>query len=477
MGKKLISYNYVSLQKYCNDNNIKLIKDYINIKLDKNTKIMSHCLNIECKNISEKGYRQFLKTGSHCLPCYYLKNNITRFDIDYLKKFCNINNVELLKDYTDEINSKTIIEAKCLTTSCEEYVKKSFNSLVSGGCYCNKCTNLLSREKIKQTCLEKYGKECSLQNEEVKEKGKQTCLEKYGKKFYLQTEEKKEKSKKTSLKKYGTEYPSQSVIVKDKIIQTNNEIYGTDHAFQSEIVKDKIKQTCLEKYGVEYSLQSEEIKEKGKQTCLEKYGYVNPSQNLDIKIKNKQTTYLNYGVDNPSQNNVIQNKKKETCLNNYGVEYSLQSEEVRNKGKETCLKKYGVENPMHNAFVSEKSSKNAYKAYDYIFPSGRVERIQGYEKYMLDELLNKDKINEDDIIVKRNEVPECLYNDKNGKKRRYYVDCFIKSQNRCIETKSTWTANKKKDVIFIKQKALKDTGYNCEIWVYNGKGEKIECYF
>lgn len=57
------------------------------------------------------------------------------------------------------------------------------------------------------------------------------------------------------------------------------------------------------------------------------------------------------------------------------------------------------------------------------------------------------------------------------KKHRYYVDCFIKSQNRYIEVKSIWTAEKGKDVIFLKQKVLKDAGYKCEIWIYNKKGE------
>ena len=35
---------------------------------------------------------------------------------------------------------------------------------------------------------------------------------------------------------------------------------------------------------------------------------------------------------------------------------------------------------------------------------------------------------------------------------------------------------KEKDCIFLKQQALKDAGYECEIWVYNKKGEKIECH-
>jgi hypothetical protein len=155
----------------------------------------------------------------------------------------------------------------------------------------------------------------------------------------------------------------------------------------------------------------------------------------------------------------------------------MQSQEIKERTKKTCFKKYGTEHPTQNAEVSEKQSKNAYKAYDYIFPSGRIERIQGYENYMLNDLLQKEGISENDIVVKRSEVPSIWYEDETGKKRRYFVDCFIKSQNRCIEAKSTWTAAKKKDCIYLKQNALKEAGYLCEIWIYNGKGELVEKVF
>jgi len=70
-------------------------------------------------------------------------------------------------------------------------------------------------------------------------------------------------------------------------------------------------------------------------------------------------------------------------------------------------------------------------------------------------------------------VPEIWYND-NNKKRRHYVDIFIPSQNRCIEIKSTWTAEKKKDNIYLKQNAGKELGYSYEIWIYNKKKDVVE---
>jgi hypothetical protein len=125
--------------------------------------------------------------------------------------------------------------------------------------------------------------------------------------------------------------------------------------------------------------------------------------------------------------------------------------------------------------MAEKQSKKAYKSKVYTFPSGRIEKIQGYENFMLDELVQNNVL-EDNIIVSRKEVPEIWFNNSKGKKSRYFVDCFIKSENKCIEVKSTWTLEKKIKDVFLKQQAVKDAGYECEIWVYNSKGVKIEKY-
>ena len=150
---------------------------------------------------------------------------------------------------------------------------------------------------------------------------------------------------------------------------------------------------------------------------------------------------------------------------------------VKEKSKQTCLKKYGVEYPMQNANYAIMVSKQSYRTKEYIFPSGNSIQIQGYENYVLDELL-KINILEDDIVTSKKLVPEIWYNSSDNKKHRYYVDFYIPSQNKTIECKSTWTMKKglEKNNIFLKQQAVKYAGYECEIWVYNSKGEKVECY-
>ena len=141
--------------------------------------------------------------------------------------------------------------------------------------------------------------------------------------------------------------------------------------------------------------------------------------------------------------------------------------------KETCLEKYGCEHPLQNADVADKASKNAYKSYDYKLPSGKIVRLQGYEKYAIDKLLS-DGITEMDIVTDRSLVPKICYTDQDSKKkRRYFIDIFIPSMNTGIEVKSTWTFEKKTQDIMQKQQAFKDSGYTCEIWVLNNKGEMV----
>lgn len=285
----------------------------------------------------------------------------TNYNRELLQKFCKENNIELLKDYSNvKVNREIVIEGKCIFECCHDTFSKVFRQLIISNAYCKKHTNVYAQIKSKNTCLEKYGVECSLQNEEVKEK--------------------------------------------------------------------KLN-TCLEKYGVQYCMQNREIKQKAEQTNTERYGFPNPSQNKEI-----------------------QQQKINTSLKNHGYEHHTQNEEVM-----------------------EKCSKNAYKLKEYTLPSGKIIKLQGYEHYAFDELLQCGVL-EEEIIHGCKNVPKIWYEDENNKKHRHYVDIFIPSQNKCIEVKSSWTAEKKKDCIFLKQQAGKDLGYEYEIWIYDGKGEKVKCY-
>ena len=132
---------------------------------------------------------------------------------------------------------------------------------------------------------------------------------------------------------------------------------------------------------------------------------------------------------------------------------------------------YSSGDPLRPGPRLNKSSKASYTKKDYIFPSGKIIQVQGYEPYAISELL--EKLNEDDIVIGAQFVPEIWYYDNEGIKHRHFVDIYIPSQNKCIEVKSTWTFTKSS--VLLKQKAAKELGYKYEIWVYDKKGNKT-CY-
>jgi len=256
----------------------------------------------------------------------------------------------------------------------------------------------------------------------------------------------------------------------------------------------KIKQTVLDRYGVENINQLQEIKEKKVINCLNKYGVKNVAQNIDIINKTKETNKLKYiekhnslppslidkkqelfekyGENDYRSSNYIKNKIKQTVLERYGVDHISKSTDIQFIKRQNCMNKYGVEFPMQYPEFSEKACKNGFRMKDYVLPSGKIINVQGYEPFALKDIINIEKINENDIITGCKNVPTIWYNDLQGNKHRHFVDIFIPSQNKCLEVKSSWTV--KLENVFLKQKAAKELGYNYEIWVYDEKGNIIE---
>jgi hypothetical protein len=138
------------------------------------------------------------------------------------------------------------------------------------------------------------------------------------------------------------------------------------------------------------------------------------------------------------------------------------------------VERHGVEHPLQNPEILDKATKNSYRRKTFTFPSGNAISCQGYEPFALKELSQTHQ--ESDIITGCKNVPKLSYKDETGKDHKHFVDIFIPSENKCIEVKSTWTAKKKQDCIFLKQESAKSAGYKYEIWIYNPKGEKVECH-
>ena len=348
-----------------------------------------------------------------------------------LLKYAQEHKIILIGTYLNEnLGRDYNVCFKCSTNGCINNGKRCFKNFITGlGALCKECTNNSKINKTIITSLNTYGTERPCQNESIKQKIKDTCIE-----------------------KYGFENPSQNEDIKNKKQLTSIINFGVPYALQNKDIQNSRKEALLLSKGVENQFQLQEVKDKTKETCIKKFG-----------------------VEHPMKSYTIRQKVINTCIEKYGFETPLQNEIIKQKICDTNIERYGVPYVSQNKEIMEKQSKNAYKLKDYILPSGNIIKIQGYENYALDELL-QDGVLEEDIVTGCFNVPDIWYNDGSGVKHIHYVDIFIPSQNKMIEVKSTWTAEKKKDCIFIKQIACKNAGYLYEIWVYNGKGEKVECY-
>ena len=256
---------------------------------------------------------------------------------------------------------------------------------------------------------------------------------------------------------------------------TNIEKYGCEYPAQNEGVKGKMKATNIEKYGCEYPLQNEEVKGKMKFTNIERYDCENPFQNGGVKERIKATNIERYDCEYSAQNKEVKERIKATNIERYGCENPMQNEGTKEKMKTTNIKRYGCEYPMQNSEIFEKNQKSCFKKKEYIFPSGRIDLVQGYEPQALDILIKSYK--EDDIITSNSEI-ESLCGEINytfeKKKHKYYTDIYIKSTNTFIEVKSEYTFNVKNDQNLKKREACINAGINFEFWIMDKDGNLLK---
>ena len=85
-----------------------------------------------------------------------------------------------------------------------------------------------------------------------------------------------ERIKQTCLKKYGVINGGGSKQALEKIKKTCQEKYGVDNVFYLKEVQEKKKNTWISKYGVDHPFKYTQIKENRKSTFINRYGVENP---------------------------------------------------------------------------------------------------------------------------------------------------------------------------------------------------------
>ena len=365
-----------------------------------------------------------------------------------------------------KLNRETIINFIC---NCGSEYNKTLRYCYTHKMLCKDCTLSGKINKSKETSIKKYGVDNPVKTIEVREKMKKTNLMRYGVENALQHKETIDKVRNTFLNKYGVEHALQIKEIQIKMKEAFMKKYGVDNPWKSAEVKDKIKKTLKEKYGVETPMLYKPFIEKSWSTSIRKFGTKYCLSSKIIRDKIKQTYLTKYGVAHLSQNEEIRRKVIATNFKRFGVECPLQSEEIKEKGRQTSIKKFGVEYANQNPEMLEKNQNSAKRFKEITLPSGNIRKVQGYEPFAIKELLKN--YNENNIITQRKDIPRIKY-IHNEKQKYYFPDIYLPCQNKIIEVKSKWTLKLHPEIIKLKEKATKESGYNYEIWCFDCNGNK-----
>jgi very-short-patch-repair endonuclease len=218
--------------------------------------------------------------------------------------------------------------------------------------YRNPTCDPLTKKKISERNLEKYGATSHMKLDSYKKMFSDINSENYN--------ERMEKSKKTNLERYGVEHYSKTEDFKEKYQNTSIEKYGVKHVLQSKEVRKKQKETLLERYGVDAPSRIEESKEKTKRTNFERYGTTCSVQNIHIKEGITKQNIERYGVEHSWQRSDVIEKATETReIRKYGKRLINFKEEWRkvyfDHGIAACIEKFpniGVQTGM-NTFLKD----------------------------------------------------------------------------------------------------------------------------
>lgn len=254
----------------------------------------------------------------------------------------------------------------------------------------------------------------------------------------------------------GARCPDCTVVVKQqKFVDTCNEVYGVPNAMKNKEVMQKcrIKGVTFTRERLNEFVTKDNLIGEYDENTINRETIItflcSTCKTQDTKTYRMIVEYCG-AICEICTKNVKQEKIQASMMEQYGARFSLQVPEFSKKAYTSCC------------------TKKEYK-----LPSGEVMSVQGYEPLALDLLFMQD-CNEDDIITSREDVPEIWWIDADGKEHRYYIDIYIKNENRLIEVKSDYRYEKDKDKIEFVWRTCVEMGYNYEVWIFDKHEELVE---
>lgn len=382
--------------------------------------------------------------------------------------------IQITEDDYNKLKSITKIPALC--PGNHGLTNVDIRELKRGSSCCRKC----GHEKMKKTNIEKTGFAFPIQNPDTQQKMMQTYEEKTGYDHWNKDPEVQEGISERYHEKTGYDHPSQNPEYQES--KRENYLAKTDgkysHPSQNPEVKETKKQNYLAKTDgkYEWSMQNPEVHEKIKATNRERTGYDYYLQNPEFRAKIQQAYFEETGYMNPAQNPTSKENFKQTNIERRGVPHHMKDPKLVEQMRINYLEKSGgmYEHPMQDPEIYAKSARSMLKYKSYSYPCGRETLVQGYESFCLNDLI-EEGVDENEIcnqVEFKNDIqpmPSIWYSF-GERKRRYFPDIYIPSQNKIIEVKSPWTFKKDIAKNIAKAQACIAQGYEFELRIYDRKG-------
>lgn len=404
----------------------------------------SKCIhNQDTDDFNEVPVKDLMYSGQNgCKKCAREKQSKSMSNTEHIKEIDNFENAEIQK----EAEKRGIIITEIYKKDTHRYVK--FNcphglvdmcakTFKQGSTFCKAC-NVITRE--------------------------QTCIEKYGVKNPMNLSEFVEKSMNTLCERNGGIHPFKEGKYKTLAQKAFYNIYGCNSNFSRPDVRENTLKNHHKGPRKWTDKQINQIAEtKG---CK----IVNIDRSTG-KIKITIICKCQLGKNNPICHT--------TTMCHFKHNTSLCKKCASSRIHATMLLKYGTTYTLAIPGVARKHKLTSYSYKEFIRKNGDVIKCRGYEHFAYKLLYERgytdDNIIPENILIDNGVMPKFTYIDKTcNKKRRYYPDIFIKSENKFIEVKSTYTLILDKLCIDDKLQSVVDSGYNIELWIISSKGRLLE---
>lgn len=185
------------------------------------------------------------------------------------------------------------------------------------------------------------------------------------------------------------------------------------------------KETMYKRYGGT-GFGVEHISEKAKSTMLERHGVEFAAKNPEIRAKGTKTHFERTGFENPNQTPAARLAVTERYKDKKFVE------RVRKNYETTMEERYGVN---WRSMLGDRLATARYKWHKVSLGQGYVFNVQGYEPYVLRELVHNGCKPQNIEMYARS-----YHYEYKGARHTYRPDVFVKGTDLIVEVKSTYTA-------------------------------------